>query len=130
PQVALNLLNDLIILAFPQHQTSGSPTLSFFETPRAWSSLGFMAPPKHRDMEKLRKVAARAIPAVLRAEREAAFYVAENEPIDPHPHLWQQLLGLVWKMRMPPRWLIGRYPDTYAEWKDLTDLDLLEHSEG
>jgi tetratricopeptide (TPR) repeat protein len=80
---------------------------------------------RQRDLSVLRKVSASAPTQVLRMEREAAFYSVEQETVDPHPHLWQRLLNLVWKMRMPPRFLISRLPKEYQEWIGVTEVDFL-----
>lgn len=149
PSFALDVLNNLIQLAFPNttgsaagdklfgaseifgksgeissefNQTSKN-SKTFAHSPSSWSHLSMMDAPKPRSLSSLRKTIKSGHPPVVKAERENAFYSAENEPVDPHPHLWRQLLTLTWRMRAPPRWLITRMPDTYKNWLGLNESD-------
>jgi tetratricopeptide (TPR) repeat protein len=131
-ELAIGLLNDLITLAFPISKDSidvlplSVPILDRAKEAIDWS--GLLSPitgvKKERDLAELKRIASSGLPQVVREEREASFFSVEQEPIDPHPQLWQRLLILVWKMRIPPGWLVTRLPETYGDWKGITEADM------
>lgn len=131
PSAALNLLNDLVQLAFPlqtieaeaEEQTAEGAEIEYDLASAEWSHSGLMEPIKHRSKKILQLVMSRGYPTIVKAEREAAFYSTESEVIDPHPHLWQRLLNINWRMHRPPRWLISKLPEL-GHWRGVSEQDL------
>lgn len=125
---ALDLFNDLVQLVYPvRSPNSVSESESDYEdltTTANWTHLGLMDPIKPRQQKLLQRVMKRGHPSVVKAENEAAFYSTTSEVIDPHPHLWQRLLNISWRMNKPPTWLIPKLPDMLGHWRGVSDQDL------
>ena len=128
PSAALNLLNDLVQLAFPlqnpQKEDGEQADIEYDTASAEWSHLGFLEPIKYRSKKLLQVVMSRGHPTIVKAEREAAFYSTESEVVDPHPHLWQRLLNINWRMHRPPLWLISKLPDMLGHWRGVSEQDL------
>ena len=138
---AINLLNDLVQLAYPQQNMQSSTSTSNGDASgevetisveienlpsnsAEWSHIGFMEPTKPRSKKVLQLVMGRGHPTIVKAERAAAFYSTESEPVDPHPHLWQRLLNITWRMQKPPTWLISKFPEVLGHWRGVTEQDM------
>lgn len=118
---AFALFDDLTALAFPPSADDTSQFLS--DSAHRYSSPSLQLRP--RDLTQLTELAKSGAPAIVRAEREAAFFSVEFDSTDPQPHLWSSLLTQVWKTRKPPGWLVSRCRKDYEEWWGLTEQDML-----